>query len=144
MNCYIFLIQWFLPNLLQRILYVFFKKMSTNATRQLDKMKLHCILQMTQAYRLRVAFWVHNELNLTCTLILSQNVSEQGYSLFCFSVLVSLGRCAEAALLTPWLGWTGGLFSGFSSSLLSSSESLLSSASTWVSLEETCQENQFG
>ena len=83
-------------------------------------------------------------INYICAQILKQNVFMLFYSLFCFSVLVSLGRCAEAALLTPWAEWTGGLCSSFSSSLLSSSESLLSSALTQVPLEETCQENHFG
>ena len=59
------------------------------------------------------------------------------YALACFRILHSLGKCAEEPLLVPWVWQTRGLFSAFSSSLLSSSESLLlSSLPLWPSTKE--------
>ena len=58
------------------------------------------------------------------------------YALACFRILHSLGRRAEEPLLVPWVWQTRGLFSAFSSSLLSSSESLLlSSLPLWPTKE---------
>ena len=58
------------------------------------------------------------------------------YALACFRILHSLGKRAEEPLLVPWVRQTRGLFSAFSSSLLSSSESLLlSSLPLWPTKE---------